>query len=150
MDQDYINYSAGYPAKISGGRISGQFSIRCNPSCKQRSRKVLEPHLRLFRGGFSSHTICPRSNDPFYIASKYVKWETTSWTFSCSRCIHFLLSSSILSPRKFISLLLRGAGPGLWEKPPVCLYLIPILHHSLLFSPFFYRFSLSLFPFIFL
>jgi len=27
-------------------------------------------------------TICPRSSDPFYIVSYYIKWVTTSWTHS--------------------------------------------------------------------
>ena len=25
-------------------------------------------------------TVCPRSSDPFYIVSYYIKWVTTSWT----------------------------------------------------------------------
>ena len=33
-----FNYSAGY--RISGGRISGQFSIRCNP--KQNSNVIMQ------------------------------------------------------------------------------------------------------------
>ena len=28
------------------------------------------------------HTVCPRSLDPFYILSYYIKWVTTSWTHS--------------------------------------------------------------------
>ena len=28
------------------------------------------------------HTVCPRSSDPFYIVTYYVKWVTTSWTYS--------------------------------------------------------------------
>ena len=28
------------------------------------------------------HTICPRSSDPFYIVSYYIKWVITSWTHS--------------------------------------------------------------------
>ena len=27
-------------------------------------------------------TVCPRSSDPFYIVSYYIKWVTTSWTYS--------------------------------------------------------------------
>ena len=27
-------------------------------------------------------TMCLRSNDPFYIVSYYIKWVTTSWTYS--------------------------------------------------------------------
>ena len=27
-------------------------------------------------------TLCPRSCDPFYIVSYYIKWVTTSWAYS--------------------------------------------------------------------
>ena len=30
----------------------------------------------------SLYTICPRSSDPFYVVSYYIKWVTTSWTHS--------------------------------------------------------------------
>ena len=37
--------------------------------------------LRIFTG--SDHiTVCPRSSDPFYILSYYIKWVTISWTYS--------------------------------------------------------------------
>ena len=29
-----------------------------------------------------NYTICPRSSDPIYILSYYIKWVTTSWTQS--------------------------------------------------------------------
>ena len=29
-----------------------------------------------------SHTLCPRSSDPFYVVSYNMKWVTTSWTYS--------------------------------------------------------------------
>ena len=35
---------------------------------------------------FRKCTVCPRSSDPFYIVSYYIKWGTTSWTYSASRC----------------------------------------------------------------
>ena len=25
-------------------------------------------------------TVCPRSSDPFYVVTYYIKWVTTSWT----------------------------------------------------------------------
>ena len=28
------------------------------------------------------YTICPRSSDPFYLVTYYIKWVTTSWTYS--------------------------------------------------------------------
>ena len=31
---------------------------------------------------YDQYTVCPRSNDPFYIASLYIKWVTTSRTYS--------------------------------------------------------------------
>ena len=31
---------------------------------------------------FLIHTVCPRSSDPFYIVTNYIKWVTTSWTCS--------------------------------------------------------------------
>ena len=42
------------------------------------------------------HTVCPRSSDPFYIVSCYIKWGTTSWTHSMYIYIfraHFLTIS---------------------------------------------------------
>ena len=29
-------------------------------------------------------TVCPRSIDPFFIASNYINWVKTSWTYSKS------------------------------------------------------------------
>ena len=29
-----------------------------------------------------SSTVCPGSSDSFYIVAYYIKWGTTSWTFS--------------------------------------------------------------------
>ena len=31
-------------------------------------------------------TVCPRSSDPFYIVTYYIKWVTTSWTHSIIFC----------------------------------------------------------------
>ena len=28
-----------------------------------------------------THTVCPRSSDPLYLVSYYIKWVTTSWTY---------------------------------------------------------------------
>ena len=30
----------------------------------------------------SYNTVCPRSSDPFYVVTCYIKWVTTSWTDS--------------------------------------------------------------------
>ena len=31
------------------------------------------------------HTVCPGRSDPFYIVTYYIKWVTTSWTYSIVR-----------------------------------------------------------------
>ena len=28
------------------------------------------------------HTVCPKSSDSFYVVNYYIKWVTTSWTYS--------------------------------------------------------------------
>ena len=28
------------------------------------------------------YTVCPRGSDPFHIVNYYIKWVTTSWTYS--------------------------------------------------------------------
>ena len=48
---------------------------------------------RDFESGYSNNddtdsyyiTVCPRSSDPFYIVTYYIKWVTTSWTHSRSQ-----------------------------------------------------------------
>ena len=37
-------------------------------------------------------TVCPRSSDPFFIVSYYIKWITTSWTYSMDA--HVILGST--------------------------------------------------------
>ena len=27
-------------------------------------------------------TVCPRNSEPFYVVTYYIKWVTTSWTYS--------------------------------------------------------------------
>ena len=29
-----------------------------------------------------ANTVCPGSSDPFYVVTYYIKWVTTSWTYS--------------------------------------------------------------------
>ena len=38
-------------------------------------------------GIFLIHTVCPGGSVPFYIVSYYIKWVTTSWTYSTRRKI---------------------------------------------------------------
>ena len=32
----------------------------------------------------NKYTVCPRSSDPLYVVTYYIKWVTTSWTDSTS------------------------------------------------------------------
>ena len=41
-------------------------------------------------------TVCPRSSDPFYVVTYYIKWVTTSWTHSN---IARIWTSSLLNGR---------------------------------------------------
>ena len=36
-------------------------------------------------------TVCPRSGDPFYIITYYIKWVTASWTYSKIRHVIFVV-----------------------------------------------------------
>ena len=38
---------------------------------------------------FLQHTVCPRSSDPFYIVTYYIKWVTASWAYSCYKSVCF-------------------------------------------------------------
>ena len=35
-----------------------------------------------FAHNIDAHTVCPRSSDPFYVVTYYLKWTTTAWTYS--------------------------------------------------------------------
>ena len=37
--------------------------------------------LMIFRDR-GAYTVCPRISDPFYVVLYYIKWVTTSWTYS--------------------------------------------------------------------
>ena len=57
---------------------------------KMRYQKVFfitawfSPDLQSGQFGFifKKYTVCPRSSDPFYIVTYYIKWVTTPWTHS--------------------------------------------------------------------
>ena len=34
------------------------------------------------------YTVCPKSSDPFYIVSYYIKWVTTSGTYSITQSMN--------------------------------------------------------------
>ena len=37
-------------------------------------------YIFIYFVGIIDTTVCPRSCDPFYIVTYYIKWVTTSWT----------------------------------------------------------------------
>ena len=54
---------------------------------ERKNEKEREPERELEREWekyivWKMHTLCPRSSNPFYIATYYIKWVTTSWTHS--------------------------------------------------------------------
>ena len=46
--------------------------------------RIIQVHNGLFSTILMPFTVCPGSSDPFYIASYYIKWVTTSWTYCIS------------------------------------------------------------------
>ena len=73
---------------------SWQFHAQMN---EQRGQKIICPYCKylLQKGtlnqvqsiecacGLKMHnTVCPRSRDPFHVVTNYIKWVTTSWTYS--------------------------------------------------------------------
>ena len=42
----------------------------------------LSPTTRQTTRALQVHTVRPRSSDPFYVVTYYIKWATTSWTYS--------------------------------------------------------------------
>ena len=55
---------------------------------RQKGIKIAK---KRYNGEFCILTVCPRSSDPFYIVTYYIKWVTTSWTGG-SRSINFHIS----------------------------------------------------------
>ena len=55
-------------------------------ACTRRTDEF-RTHRKTFPGTHQMFpcTICPRSSDPFYKVSYYIKWVTTSWTHSTSQ-----------------------------------------------------------------
>ena len=41
-------------------------------------------------------TVCPRSGDPFYVVTYYIKWVTTSWTDGTIALLQIILKLDIL------------------------------------------------------
>ena len=42
-----------------------------------RMRKIVQCTSLLY-----ATTVCPRRSDPFYVVTYYIKWVTTSWTYT--------------------------------------------------------------------
>ena len=55
------------------------------------------------------NTVCPRSSDPIYIVSYYIKWVTTSWTHSMYVNIFYWCQKS------------RGVWNIFFQNPPLIL-----------------------------
>ena len=51
---------------------------------KESGSLVYGPGAKDDAGGKTNiqYTVCPRSSDPFYVVTHYIKWVTTSWTYS--------------------------------------------------------------------
>ena len=63
------------------GHVAGQTVIKAKnmKNIKKKEKNWLYRH----------NTMCPRSNDPFYIVTYSIKWVTTAWT-------HGILNGSLL------------------------------------------------------
>ena len=61
--------------------------------------------------------MCPRSSDPFYIVTYYIKWDTTFWTHSNLAC--FTLQDSKYSMQKIVALHLDSSTWGCLLDWPV-------------------------------
>ena len=50
--------------------------------CFKKDKLIFFLHACALYYELPSDTMCPRSSDPFYIVTYYIKWFTTSWTYS--------------------------------------------------------------------
>ena len=67
--------------------------------------------LNILNTVFIVSTVCPWSSDQFYIVSNYIKWFTTSWTYSMSRkyCLFLYCEYTMKFRQDFLgSLYLKG------------------------------------------
>ena len=48
----------------------------------------------------NEYTVCPRSSDSFYVVTYYIKWVTTSWTYSSNKYIDVV---SLISNKRHFS-----------------------------------------------
>ena len=50
---------------------------------RKTTRMRIRPKFFLYFFQYESqYTVCPGSSDPFYVVTYYIKWVTTSWTYS--------------------------------------------------------------------
>ena len=54
--------------------------------------------LLILKGDLTAFTVCPRSSDPFYIATYYIEWVTTSWIYSQKKYI----TNNLIFPTRFL------------------------------------------------
>ena len=68
------------------GLLGGDLGERQGEVCLDTSVEVIGETLAEDLGKqyirSVSYTVCPGSSDPFYIVTYYIKWVTTSWTYS--------------------------------------------------------------------
>ena len=50
-------------------------------------------HTTLYEMNIRHDTVSSRSSDPFYKVSNYIKWVTTSWTYSSNNVLPLCLPS---------------------------------------------------------
>ena len=68
-------------------KYSAIFVIILKNTALRRKSNKLQNHITLIFVCHIYHvTVCPRSSDPIYIISNYIKWVTTSWTASIYYC----------------------------------------------------------------
>ena len=68
-----------YIESESGSLTSNEFNIT-----QDQARLILDIKVNWY------NTVCPRSSDPFYVATYYIKWGTASWTYSIIGQIEFM------------------------------------------------------------
>ena len=76
------SYYLYYPC-IRERKRENESEIELSPSCCTMS--IIQCRNTVFN--LKTTTVCPGSSDPFYIVSYYVKWATTSWTYSTLRIV---------------------------------------------------------------
>ena len=82
-----MGYSLFGPTSFSCTTISKILSIVHTNHIPLRPGLNISPDFDV-----NTYTICPRSSNPFYIVTYYIKWVTTSWTLSIS-CVNFCVIS---------------------------------------------------------